>query len=232
MISFLVKFKNIILIAIIVCFLGSLGFVGVGAFAEEYGPNAAVAKIGKEKIKYRDYERALRNAYQNLQEQDSQEEENLVREQLKKQVLQELLSQAALKQSALELGLGISDMEVAYAIKNNPAFNAAGSFNKQTYLWIIRNRLGMNAEEFEQEIKNAKIAENFQKILLFAAKTSPQEEEFVQETFFKGQKAEPTQILFLKAQNLANNFSQDFNQRNLITFTKLAPEYQTEQEQI
>ena len=37
MISFFVKFKNIILIAIIACFLGSVGYVGVGALREEYG---------------------------------------------------------------------------------------------------------------------------------------------------------------------------------------------------
>ena len=57
MISFFYKFKKIILFAIIACFLGSLGYVGVGAVNEEYGLNAPVAKVGKEKIKYRDYDR-------------------------------------------------------------------------------------------------------------------------------------------------------------------------------
>ena len=231
MISFFTKFKNIILIAIIVCFLGSLGYVGVGAMNEAYGPNAPIAKVGKENIKYRDYDRTLKNAYQNLEAQETEEEDTLIREQLKQEVLQSLISGSALKQAALEMGLGVSDMEVAYYIKNSPLFNTTGSFNKDTYLWIIRNRLGMNAEEFEQEIKNGKLAENFQKVLVLTAKTSPQEEEFIQNTIFKGKETAREQYMLLKAQTLANNFSHDFNQSHQITFTKLAPEYQTEQQE-
>lgn len=231
MISFFIKFKNIILIAIIACFLGSLGYVGVGAMNEAYGPNAPIAKVGKESIKYRDYDRTLKNAYQNLEAQETEEEDVLVREQLKQEVLQSLISQSALKQAALEMGLGASDMEVAYYIQNSPLFNTTGSFNKDTYLWIIRNRLGMNPEEFEQEIKNGKLAENFQKVLVLTAKTSPQEEEFIQNTIFQGKETPKEQYMLLKAQTLANNFSHDFNQRHQITFTKLAPEYNDEQQE-
>ena len=228
MISFFVKFKNIILVAIIACFLGSLGYVGVGALNEEYGPNAPIAKVGKENIKYKDYERVLRNTYQSLEAQDSEEADNLLREKLKQEVLQSLISKSALKQEAQALGLGVSNMEVAYFIKNSPLFNTTGSFNKDTYLWIIRNRLGMNAKEFEDDIKNSKLAEAFQETLIFTAKTSPQEEEFLNTVVFKDKGLGQEQIMTLKTQALANNFIQDFNQRNLVTFTKLAPEYQAE----
>ncbi|MBQ4493410.1 MAG: SurA N-terminal domain-containing protein [Elusimicrobiaceae bacterium] len=231
MISFFIRFKNIILIAIIVCFLGSLGYVGVGAVNEAYGPNAPIAKVGKENIKYRDYDRALKNAYQTIEAQDTQEADDLIREQLKQEVLQGLISQSTLKQAALELGLGVSDMETAYTIKNSPLFNITGSFNKDTYLWIIRNRLGMNPEEFEQEVKNGKLAENFQKVLIYTAKVSPQEEEFIQKTIFKGKDTEKEQFILLKAQTLANNFLHDFNQSHQITFTKLAPNYQDQEDQ-
>lgn len=229
MISFFTKFKNIILVAIIACFLGSLGYVGVGALKEEYGPNAPIAKVGKENIKYRDYERALRNAYQNLEAQETEEQDTLLREQVKQIVLQSLISQSALKQAALSMGLGISDMEVAYFIQNNPLFNTTGSFNKDNYLWLIRNRLGMNAGEYEQNVRDSRLAENFKNILIFTAKTSPQEEDFLKANIFKGQGIEETQIMSSKSQALANNFSQDFNQRNMITFTKLAPNYQEAQ---
>lgn len=226
MISFFTKFKNVILIAIIVCFLGSLGYVGAGALSAEYGPRAAIATVGDEKISYQAYDRVLKNAYQNLQSQESEEAEELAREQIKKEVLQSLISQSALKQAALALGLGVSDMEIAYEIKNSPLFSATGSFNKDTYLWIIRNRLGMNAAEFEEEMKNSKLSQKYQEILIFAAKASPQEETFLNSVLFKGQAAQEGQIMLLKAQTLANNFIHDFNQRNMITFTKLAPDYQ------
>ena len=89
----------------------------------------------------------------------------------------------------------------------------------------------MNAEEFEQEIKNGKLVENFQKVLFLTAKTSPQEEEFMQNTIFKGKDTPKEQYMLLKAQTLANNFSHDFNQSHQITFTKLAPDYQSQQQE-
>ena len=58
MISILNKYKNPILIITILFFVGSLGFVGAGVFMEEYGPNAAIAKVDGESIKYKDF---LRN---------------------------------------------------------------------------------------------------------------------------------------------------------------------------
>ena len=229
MISFFTKFKNIILIAIIVCFLGSLGYVGVGAMNEAYGPNAPVAKVGKQNIKYMDYERALKSAYQAIEAQETEEAENLIREQLKQAILQNLISQEALRQAALQLGLGVSNMEIAYYIKNNPLFNTTGSFNKDNYLWLIRNRLGMNAEEFEQEIKNEKLGENFQKVLVFAAVATPQEEAFVQKNILKNKEEyQNGQVRVQKAQALSNSFFQDFYQKNRVSFTKLAPSYQEE----
>ena len=230
MISSFTKFKNIILIAIIVCFLLSLGYVGVGAVNELYGPNAPVAKVGEENIKYIDYDRELKNAYQVMEAQDNEEQDILVREQLKQVVLQDLISKSVFKQAATELGLGVSNMEIAYSIKNSPLFNLSGVFNKDNYLWIIRNNFGMNPEEYEREVKNNKLAAEFQKVLYITAKTSPQEEEFIQNTIFKDKTAEKDQFMLLKAQTLANNFSHSFNQSHQITFTKLAPNYQGEQQ--
>ena len=51
MFDFFNKYKNPILIITVLFFLGSLGFVGAGVFIEEYGPNAALAKVGNQKIK-------------------------------------------------------------------------------------------------------------------------------------------------------------------------------------
>ncbi len=79
MISFFTRFKVAILIFIIVCFLGGLGYVGVGAANELYGPNAPVAKVGKDAIKYIDYDRELKNAYQVIEAQETEEQDELVR---------------------------------------------------------------------------------------------------------------------------------------------------------
>lgn len=228
MISFFVKFKNIILIAIIACFLGSLGYVGVGALKEEYGPNAPVAKVGEDNIKYRDYERLVKNIYETLQSEETEEADNLRREQIRQQVLNSLIYESALKQEAQKMGLGVSDMEVAYFIKNDPLFNTTGSFNKDNYLWIIRNRLGMNAAEYEQSKKDSRLAQTYQTTMTLVAKVSPQEEDFVKKTVLKGEQADDLQIAANKAQALISNFSQDFYQRNRVSFTQLAPSYQAE----
>lgn len=226
MISFLNKFKKVILVAIVVCFLGSLGYVGAGAIKEEYGPNAPVAKVGKENIKYKDYDRMVRDLSKTLQNEEGEEEDFSKQEQLKQLVLSSLIFKSALKQEALSAGLGVSNMEVAYYIQNSPLFNVSGSFSKNTYLWILRNNMGMTAAEYEQKLKDTKLAESYQEILTFVAKTSPQEEEFLKKVLFKGQKEASTQIRTRKIEDLLGNFSQDFNQKNFVTFTSLAPSYQ------
>lgn len=226
MISFLIKWKKWILYTVVACFLGSIAYVGVGAFREEYGPNAPIAKVGKENIKYRDYERALKNTYEALPSQETEEADTLLREQAKKMVLQSLISESALKQAALSMGFDVSNMEIAFYIQNNPAFNTTGSFNKDNYLWIIRNRLGMNAAEYEQGVKDLKLAQYFQQAVSLAAKVSPQEEEFMKAAVYKDQEEAKDKLLSDKVNSLLNNFSQDFNRKNLVTFTKLAPDYQ------
>ena len=226
MISFLIKWKNWILYTVVACFLGSIAYVGVGAVREEYGPNAPIAKVGKENIKYKDYERALKNVYESLPSQETEEQDNILREQAKQFVLKSLLSESALKQEALSMGYDVSNMEIAYYIQTNPAFNATGSFNKDTYLWIIRNRMGMNAAEYEENVKGAKLAQDFQRAISLTAKVSPQEEEFIKTVVYKGQEDAQDKLLSDKIGSLLSSFSQDFNRKNLITFTKLAPNYQ------
>lgn len=230
MISFFSKFKIVILVIIIICLLGGLGYVGVGAANEAYGAHAPVAKVGKENIKYVDYDRDLKQAYRNFRSQETEEQDEAAREQLKQIVLQNLITKSVFKQAANELGLGVSDMEIAYNIKNDPDFSMNGSFDKITYLQTIRGYLGMNPEEYEQNIKNRKLASEFQKVLFLVAKTSPQEEEFAKKTILKDETAGKEQFMLVKTETLANNFSHSFNQSHPITFTKLAPNYSDQQE--
>ncbi|MCR5504218.1 MAG: SurA N-terminal domain-containing protein, partial [Elusimicrobiaceae bacterium] len=55
MISFFIKYRNPILITTIVIFLGSIGILGAGIVADQYGTNAVLATVGKEKIRYKDF---------------------------------------------------------------------------------------------------------------------------------------------------------------------------------
>ena len=146
MISFFVKYKNIFLILTVAMFIGSLGFVGAGVFMEEYGPNSAIAKVGEVKIKYRDYmnavnlvERQARNSNEEYTEETSKK--------IQKEVLQSLINQESLSQAATQFGLGISDAEIGYTIKNSELFGKNGLFTKKAYVWIREEDLIKYCEE-------------------------------------------------------------------------------------
>ena len=177
MISILNKYKNPILIITILFFVGSLGFVGAGVFMEEYGPNAAIAKVDGESIKYKDF---LRNV--DLASQEARNEEDFdenAEKALRQQVLQSMITQLSLAQAAEKFGIGVSDVEIGYAIKTAPVFNAGGAFNKDAYIWVVRNQFHMNPAEYEAQLKRERLASKFQNTLILAAKVTPQEEKLL-----------------------------------------------------
>ena len=177
MISILHKYKNPILIITILFFVGSLGFVGAGVFMEEYGPNAAVAKVDGKPIKYKDF---LRNV--DLLSQEARNDENYTEETekaIRQQVLQAMITQSIMAQSAEKFGLGVSDLEIGYAIKSAPAFNDGNGFNKNAYIWVVRNQFHLNPAEYEAQLKRERLADKFQNTLILSAKMTPQEEKLL-----------------------------------------------------
>ncbi len=227
MISFFVKYKNIFLILTVAMFIGSLGFVGAGVFMEEYGPNSAIAKVGETKIKYRDYmnavnlvERQARNSNEEYTEETSKK--------IQKEVLQSLINQESLSQAATQFGLGVSDAEVGYAIKNSEVFGKNGLFTKKAYVWIVRNNFGMNPAQYEETLKKQKLAEKFQNMIILSAKVTPQELEFLKGTQIKkigddkkSADAFEMAALQLKAQSLMDKFTDSFTAQNRIeTYNK------------
>ena len=121
MISFFIKYRNPILIITVVIFLASIGILGAGAVADEYGANAVLAKVGDTKIKYKTFATAYdmaRQQYINDGKELTEEQDK----QLKQEIVQSLVLQEALSQAAGEMGIGTSKAEVAYFIKNMPIF--------------------------------------------------------------------------------------------------------------
>lgn len=236
MISILNKYKNPILIITILFFVGSLGFVGAGVFMEEYGPNAAIAKVDGESIKYKDF---LRNVDLLSQEARNQEDfdENAEKD-LRQQVLQSMISQLSLAQAAQQFGIGVSDLEIGYAIKSAPVFNVGGGFNKDAYIWVVRNQFHMNPAEYEAQLKREKLASKFQNALILAAKVTPQEEKILKEesdkALAKEKKGKKTSkkdeesanaalslaAIQLKAQDLLAAYSDKINADNKIRIFK------------
>ena len=55
-------------------------------------------------------------------------------------MLEELIQQRLLLQAAQELGLQVTDEELVQGIARNPAFQAAGQFNKNIYEQALRGQ--------------------------------------------------------------------------------------------
>ncbi|MBS7703479.1 SurA N-terminal domain-containing protein [Chelatococcus asaccharovorans] len=118
----------------------SFGLWGVGDIFRGYAANTA-ANVGKTEITVQ----ALRNAYQNelqrLQQQLRQpiSAEMARRIGLEQQVLNRLINEAALDARARELGLAISDADLARAVMDDPVFrNAAGQFDRRRFDELLR----------------------------------------------------------------------------------------------
>lgn len=215
MVSFMVKYKNILLAVTILFFVGSLGFLGVGTFMEQFGPNAAIAIVGDKKITLQDFETAYRHAERNMRE-SGQELDNDAPRRLRQEVLQTLINEESLSQSARKYGIGVSDIEVGYDIRES--FAHEGMFDKKVYVWLVRNKMGMNPAQYEELIKKQKMASKFQNMLILSSKATPQEAAFflADEKPAKGAPAPDADstalaIMEIKAQSLANSFTQQFN---------------------
>jgi hypothetical protein len=207
MTSFMIKYKNLFLALTILFFLGSLGLVGAGVFMEEYGPNAPVATVGKGIIKIKDFDRAYKTAEQTLR-QSGQEITEDAPFKLRQEVLQALINEESLSQAAQAYGLGVSDMEIGHNIRQS--FSENGLFNKDAYIWVVRNNLGLNPADYEALFKKQKMAEKFQSILILAAAAAPQEAQFFMEGAAQ-EEAARLALLELKAQALMNSFTDAFN---------------------
>ncbi len=232
MISILNKYKNPILIITILFFVGSLGFVGAGVFMEEYGPNAAIAEVDGEPIKYKDYIKnvELLSREASNSEDYTEEDEKTIRQ----EVLQNMISQVSLAQAAEKAGLGVSDMEIGYTIQSSPAFNNGLGFNKQVYVWTVRNTFGLNPAEYEAQLKREKLSSKYQNMLILAAKVTPQEEQILKtetdkelaktkkntknskEEEQKVQDALTLATIQVKAQDLLKSYSDEVNAANKI----------------
>lgn len=168
MISFFVKYRNPILITTVVIFLISIGVLGAGVVSEQYGANAVVAKVGKEKIKYS----AVINAYNNVKQRYIDEGKEITEEQdkqLRQEILQSLISESALSQAAEDLGLGSSKMEVAYSIKTSPLFAPNGEFNKNAYVYVVRNQFHVNPGEFEEDLGKKILNQKLRRVMSFCS---------------------------------------------------------------
>jgi peptidyl-prolyl cis-trans isomerase D len=83
---------------------------------------------------------------------------------LKKTVLDSLVDQELIAQQAGDLGIAVSDSEVADAIAKNPQFQQDGKFDFDYYKKLVENGYGMNISRFEaawrRDLLRAKVVQS------------------------------------------------------------------------
>ncbi len=219
MISFFIKYRNPILITTVLIFLISIAVLSANVVADQYGANAVLAKVGNTKIKYRTFATAYdmaRQQYINEGAEITEEQDK----QLKQQIVQSLIMQEALSQAAEDLGIGTSKTEVAYYIKNNPAFAPNGEFNKNAYIYVVRNQFHVNPAEFEDNLKKQISVQKFQNVLKFVAlPTSIEKNILTQGAILKDEEKQALEgyLIQLKAASFISAFSDALNAKHKST---------------
>ena len=151
-----------------IAFVGA-GFVGWGAY--KFGAAAdAIATVGDTKVTYEEYNRKYARLYDyyNKVLGGTLDQEKAKQMQLDKVALNQLIQEALLLNYAKELGLQVSDKEVADYIANMKVFWKNGKFDTELYKKILaQNR--MRPKTFEESIRKElllqKLAKAFSPVL-------------------------------------------------------------------
>ena len=173
MISFLIKYKKIILIITLAFFLGSIVYLGANAYSRSGGAQLA-AKVGSQAITNRTLYRVTDEQATALRNQGIDVDENTLAF-LRQQMLAALIGEEVLVQAAKKAGISVADYEIAYDIRRAPIFNQGGTFNKTAYENNIRRIAKMSAAEFEEQLRRSKLSNRFRTVLYSFYKLTPAE---------------------------------------------------------
>ncbi len=153
------------------------GMIGWGQYSFSMN-SGSVAKVGRILITSEELEmerKRLVDAYsQSIPNFKDLDEKQLAAMGFEKSALRMLIDQAYLKNLALDLGLGVSDTEIANEIQKSPLFRKDGHFDVNLYKKVLQDNHYRPAL-FEENVKNALILQKVSR--LFPNATTPLEKE-------------------------------------------------------
>ena len=154
-----------------IAFVGA-GFVGWGSY--DYGKSSgAVAVVGDREVTFDEFQRE----YSGLYQQYSQIFGSKFNQEMAKQLnLSQAAYQLVIEKNLImsfgdELGLDVTNEEVAQELVKIPAFIKDGKFDKETYLKVLTQN-GTNAKEFESTIKRAVLLRKVEQLFEVQAQDS------------------------------------------------------------
>lgn len=174
MISFLRRYHRTLFLAVIAIFLTAT-FVGLGGYLfTSKDTSSAVATVGSAKIPYSRYISRVNQYAEVLRSRGTNVTDDTLKE-LKRAMLQEMIVDELLVAKADEMGLMVTDEELARDIRNTPAFQRDGAFSQEIYFYAVRQSFGETPEKYEESRRRQIKASKFKQMLYQSAKLTPQE---------------------------------------------------------
>ena len=136
--------------AIILTFIFSFGR-GSSGFRTRT-PETWAAKVNGELVTASDFAQAYANRFRQMSAMRGGKytTDNAKQDNLKTETLKGLVDQELIAQQADDLGIRVSDAEVADAIARSPQFQQDGAFNFDYYKRLVENGYGMSIKRFEE----------------------------------------------------------------------------------
>ncbi|MBI4051710.1 MAG: SurA N-terminal domain-containing protein [Elusimicrobia bacterium] len=174
MIGYLIRYRRPIFISTVSVFLVSI-FVGMGGYLfTSADRSGAVAEVGRVKIPYQDFQIQVNRILERMQE-EKKDVSDTVQNQVKQEILREMIVDEILYQKAKELGIEVTDLELASEIQHTPAFQHNNVFNQGLYIQTLQYRFRMSPEQYEEWRRKALTAFKFRQLMFLTAKLSPRE---------------------------------------------------------
>lgn len=177
--SFLRKYQKSIFVATMAIFFGGM-FVGFGGyFFSDRDMQGVVARVGKVKITDEALTTRVNLYADRLREQGTDLDDAKLAA-LKREMLNNMMVDEMLAIKADELGLTVTDEELARDIRATPAFGRGGQFDQEVYFQAVRSTFRESPQEYESERRKAIKTSRLKGFFYRLVKLSPDE---VRETY-------------------------------------------------
>ena len=172
--SFLRRHQKSIFIATMTVFFGGM-FVGFGGYwFTDRDMQGVVARVGKIKISNETLTTRVNLYADRLREQGTDLDDAKLSA-LKHEMLNNMMVDEMLALKADELGLVVTDEELARDIRATPAFNRAGQFDQEAYFQAVRATFHESPQEYEAERRKAIKTSRLKSMFYRLVKGSPPE---------------------------------------------------------
>jgi len=165
--SWIIKF---ILGAVILAFIP----FGYGIYQDRR--DVKIATVNGDPVRFEEFNRQYNNLVEQVRRNfgGSLNEETIKGLRLKEQALNQLIDQKLMLAEAANLGISVSDQELAESIAKIEAFQTAGVFDPKRYEYVL-SRLRLTQDAFEADQKRAMLVDKLSKFVTANVKVSDAE---------------------------------------------------------